>query len=98
MSLSELSGLGTGKLLLPKGTQIVEGSFQVQIGTDYANSTGEFSDKITAAELNDTYGIVVTAKTNTIISSTHMIEYTDFDIQIGENGDSELVFEKVVFA
>ena len=91
--------LVTEKILLPKNSTIVEGSFQVQIGTEWIGlennlGTGEFSSLLTSQQLEDVYGITINAVNREVSISTGELEFTDFEIVIGENSEGNYAFKK----
>ena len=73
-------------VFLPKNSTIVEGSFQVQVGTDFIDGNGQFSEPLTSSQLLDQYGITVTSKNSEINTSSYTLEFTDFEIEIGLDG------------
>ena len=65
---------------LPKGTQVVAGSYQVKYG-----AVNPYSAPMSAATLATTYGIVLTPS-NYVYARDPEIEYTDFLLQTAQNG------------
>jgi hypothetical protein len=87
-------------ILLPKNSTIVEGSFQVQVGTDWIGfednpGTGEFSSLLTSQQLEDVYGITINAVNREVSIPTGELEFTDFEIIIDENLQGDYAFKKV---
>ena len=87
-------------ILLPKNSTIVEGSFQVQVGTDWIGfsdnpGTGEFSPLLTSQQLEDVYGITINAVNREVSIPTGALEFTDFEIVIGENLQGDYAFKRV---
>jgi hypothetical protein len=88
-------------ILLPKNSTIVEGSFQVQVGTDWVGlesnpGTGEFSSLLTSQQLEDVYGITINAVNREVSIPTGALEFTDFEIVIGENLQGDYAFKYFV--
>ena len=86
-------------ILLPKNSTIVEGSFQVQVGTDWIGfsdnpGTGEFSPLLTSQQLEDVYGITINAVNREFSIPTGALEFTDFEIVIGENLQGDYAFKR----
>lgn len=82
------------KILLPKGSTIVEGSYQVQVGTNqWVDGNGEFSQKLTAQQLLNQYGVTITASNFDLLPSLGLLEYTDFEVQIGEKPTGGYAFK-----
>jgi hypothetical protein len=91
----------TENILLPKNSTIVEGSFQVQIGTDWIGfsdnpETGEFSSLLTSQQLEDVYGITINAVNREFSIPTGALEFTDFEIVIGENLQGDYAFKLIL--
>jgi hypothetical protein len=89
------------KILLPKNSTIVEGSFQVQVGTDWIgfsdnSGTGEFSSLLTSQQLEDVYGITINAVNREVSIPTGELVFTDFEIVIGENLQGDYAFKGFV--
>jgi hypothetical protein len=88
----------TEKILLPKNSTIVEGSFQVQVGTDWVGfsdnpGTGEFSPLLTSQQLENDYGITINVINREFSILTGTLEFTDFEIVIDENLQGDYAFK-----
>jgi hypothetical protein len=91
----------TEKILLPKNSTIVEGSFQVQVGTDWVGvsdnpGTGEFSPLLTSQQLENDYGITINVINREFSIRTGTLEFTDFEIVIDENLQGDYAFKQLV--
>jgi hypothetical protein len=90
-------------ILLPKDSQIVDGSFQVQVGTLWLDSednqgTGEFSSLLTLQQLEDDYGISIIAVNRDVSivggrGQLGALEFTDFEIKINQNSQGAYTFK-----
>jgi hypothetical protein len=87
----------TEKILLPKGSTIVEGSFQAQVGTDWVDGNGEFSQKLTAQQLLNQYGVTITIsdREQTNISLGNL-EYSDIEVQVGQKPGGGYAFKQQI--
>ena len=84
------------KILLPKGATIVEGSYQVQVGTDFIDGDGEFSQKLTAQQLLNRYGVVIEASDREKTLINGILEYTDFEVQVGQKPGGGYAFRILI--
>ena len=75
---------------LPKDTQVIADSYQIRI-----NAVGPYSAPMSAATFATTYGIVLTPSNYTYARDPE-IEYTDFLLQIGENGVT-YTYEDIIY-
>jgi hypothetical protein len=92
----------TENILLPKDSQIIDGSFQVQVGTSFLDSednegTGEFSSLLTLQQLEDDYGISIIAVNRDVSigggGQLGALEFTDFEIEINQNSQGAYAFK-----
>jgi hypothetical protein len=85
----------TEKILLPKGSTIVEGSFQVQVGTYWIDGNGEISQKLTAQQLLNQYGVIITAsnRDEELVGSLGLLEYSDIEVVIDQKPTGGCAFK-----